>query len=39
MKFCELIEVRGNDFANNIVFSNEASFEFHENFNANAGDI
>jgi len=35
MKFCELIEVRGNDFSNNIVFSDEASFEFHGNFNAN----
>jgi len=27
----ELVEVRGNNFANHIVFFNEASFELHEN--------
>jgi len=39
MEFCELIEIRGNDFANNIVFfSDEASFEFHGNIDAK-GDL
>jgi len=35
----ELIKVRENNFANNIVFFDEASFELHENVNANASDI
>jgi len=35
----ELIKVRGNNFANNIVFFDEASFELYENVNANASDI
>jgi len=33
IKFCELIETRGNDFVNNIVFSDETSFELHGNLN------
>jgi len=37
IEFCELIEARGNDFVNNIVFSDEASFELHGNVNTNAG--
>jgi len=37
MEFCELMnEVRGDDFANNIVFSDEVSFELYENINANS---
>ncbi|EFN74234.1 hypothetical protein EAG_00125, partial [Camponotus floridanus] len=34
MEFCELIEMRGNDFITNIVFSDEASFELHGNVNS-----
>jgi len=33
IEFCELIEIRGSDFANNIVFSDEVSFEFHGSVN------
>jgi len=33
IEFFELIEARGNDFVNNIVFSDEASFELHGNVN------
>jgi len=33
IEFCEFIEARRNDFVNNIVFSDEASFEFHGNVN------
>jgi len=33
IKFCELIEARRNDFVNNIVFSDEASFELYRNVN------
>jgi len=33
IKFCELIEARGNYFVNSIIFSDETSFELHENFN------
>jgi len=29
IEFCELIEARRNDFVNNIVFSEQASFKFH----------
>jgi len=31
IEFCELIE--RHDFVNNIIFSDEASFELHENVN------
>jgi len=33
IEFYKLIETRGNDFINNIVFSDEASFELYENVN------
>lgn len=33
MKFCELIQARGNDFVNNIVFTDEAAFELNGNVN------
>jgi len=36
IEFCEFIDARGNDFVNNIVFSNKAdkaSFELHRNVN------
>jgi len=36
---CEFIEIRGNDFANNIVFSDKISFELYRfNVNASASD-
>jgi len=35
MEFCKFIEARGNNFVNNIVFSNETSFELHGNINQN----
>jgi len=35
MEFCEFIKVRDN-FSNNIVFSDKATFELHGNVNANA---
>jgi len=33
IEFYELIEACGNDFVNNIVFSDEASFKLHGNVN------
>jgi len=33
IEFCELIEARKNDFVNNIVFPDEASFDLHGNVN------
>jgi len=33
VEFCEFIKARENDFASNIVFSDEASFELYENVN------
>jgi len=33
IEFCKLIQARGNDFVNNIVFSDDASFELHGNIN------
>jgi len=33
IEFCELIETHENNFVNNIVFSEKASFELHGNVN------
>lgn len=33
MKFCEFIQARGNDFVNNIVFTDEAVFQLNGNVN------
>jgi len=33
MEFCELIQARGNDFVNNIVFTDEAAFQLNGNVN------
>jgi len=38
MEFYKLIEERGNDFENNVVFFDEARFELHENVNVNIDD-
>jgi len=33
IEFCKLIDARENNFVNNIVFSDKASFELHRNVN------
>jgi len=38
MKFCELIEIRRNDFASTLSFPIKL-FKFHANINANADDL